>query len=93
VCKCILFIYWLLNSLASVIPIILAVAFFTLAERKVMAFLQRRIGPNIVGPFGVLQPIADALKLLFKESLYIKTSTPYMYTAASILPFVFGFIN
>jgi len=64
-----------------------------LAERKLMAYLQRRVGPNVVGPYGLLQPIADALKLLFKESLFTKASTPYLYTIASTFPFIFGFIN
>jgi len=91
--KCSFFLYWGINSFVSVVPIIIAVAFFTLAERKLMAYLQRRVGPNVVGPLGLLQPIADALKLLFKESLFIKTSTPYLYTVASTFPFIFGFLN
>jgi len=91
--RCWLFIFWIINSLVSIVPIIISVAFFTLAERKLMAYLQRRVGPNVVGPYGLLQPIADALKLLFKESLFTKASTPYLYTIASTFPFIFGFIN
>jgi NADH-quinone oxidoreductase subunit H len=58
-----------------------------------MAYLQRRIGPNVVGPLGLLQPIADAIKLLLKESLFTKASTPYLYTLACTFPFIFGFSN
>jgi len=64
------------------LPILLSVAFVTIAERKTMASMQRRLGPNIVGFYGVLQPFADALKLLIKE--YI---TP---TQANIILFFLG---
>jgi len=60
-------VYRLIDCLLFIISILLCVAFFTLAERKGMASIQRRIGPNIVGIWGVLQPFADALKLLVKE--------------------------
>ena len=49
--------------------LLIAVAFFSLAERKVIASIQRRIGPNIIGVAGVLQPFADGLKLLVKETI------------------------
>jgi NADH-ubiquinone oxidoreductase chain 1 len=57
----------LLEIVFIVIPALLAVAFVTIAERKTMASMQRRIGPNIIGIYGLLQPFADALKLLIKE--------------------------
>jgi len=56
-----------LEILIVVLPILLTVAFITVAERKTMASMQRRLGPNIVGYYGLLQPFADALKLLIKE--------------------------
>ena len=53
-----------LKILVIVIPLLIAVAYFTLIERKVMGGIQRRRGPNVVGAYGLLQPLADGLKLL-----------------------------
>src|ERR1700760_522462 len=61
------YIISILEILLLLLPSLLAVAFVTIAERKTMASMQRRIGPNIVGFYGLLQPFADALKLLIKE--------------------------
>jgi len=63
----IIYIINLLEIIFLVLPALLTVAFVTIAERKTMASMQRRIGPNIVGIYGLLQPFADALKLLIKE--------------------------
>jgi NADH-quinone oxidoreductase subunit H len=57
----------LLLSVIKVVCLLVAIAYFTLAERKIMAAVQRRVGPNVVGPFGLLQPLADGLKLAGKE--------------------------
>ncbi len=56
-----------LLSVLKVVCLLVAIAYFTLAERKIMAAVQRRVGPNVVGPFGLLQPLADGLKLAGKE--------------------------
>src|SRR5271154_5322502 len=66
-----------------VVPALLTVAFVTIAERKTMASMQRRLGPNIVGYYGLLQAFADALKLLLKE--YISP------TQANIILFLLGY--
>lgn len=56
-----------LLAVFKIICLLIAIAYFTLAERKIMAAVQRRVGPNVVGPFGLLQPLADGLKLAGKE--------------------------
>jgi len=73
---------FILEILIVLVPILLTVAFITIAERKTMASMQRRLGPNIVGYYGLLQPFADALKLLIKE--YISP------TQANIVLFFLG---
>nr|YP_002519872.1 NADH dehydrogenase subunit 1 [Myrmecobius fasciatus]ACK57357.1 NADH dehydrogenase subunit 1 [Myrmecobius fasciatus]QSH39816.1 NADH dehydrogenase subunit 1 [Myrmecobius fasciatus]CBJ55428.1 NADH dehydrogenase subunit 1 [Myrmecobius fasciatus] len=74
-----------LNLLLYIIPILLAVAFLTLIERKMLGYMQFRKGPNIVGPYGLLQPFADAVKLFTKEPLRPLTSSISMFIMAPIL--------
>jgi NADH-quinone oxidoreductase subunit H len=73
--------------LLLVIPLILGIAYLTLAERKVIAAMQLRRGPNRVGPFGLLQPIADGLKLLHKEMVVPEASNPALFILAPVLTF------
>ena len=82
--------YYLILVLGTILPVLIAVAFFTLAERKIMAFVQRRRGPDVVGFWGLLQPIADALKLIIAEPIILSNSSPYLFLLAPLIPLIFG---
>jgi NADH-quinone oxidoreductase subunit H len=78
--------------IAIIVPLLLAVAYLTYAERKVLAAAQLRKGPNVVGPFGLLQPIADGLKLLLKETVIPSGANRGVFLAAPILTFVLSLV-
>lgn len=78
-------IWTVIKIVAIILPLMLGVAYYTLAERKVLGFMQVRPGPNRVGPWGLLQPIADGLKLLFKEVIVPTNANKYLFLAAPML--------
>jgi len=86
-------ISWFLEILLIVVPLLIAVAYFTLAERKVIASMQRRRGPNVVGMWGLLQPLADGLKLLIKESIFPSNSNTIIFVLAPILTFLLSLLG
>lgn len=81
--------FFILNSLSSflilIVPILISVAYLTLAERKVMGFIQQRQGPTFVGFFGLLQPLGDGLKLLIKETVIPTNANVFAFVIAPIL--------
>jgi NADH-quinone oxidoreductase subunit H len=78
-------LWTLIKIIAIAIPLILSVAYLTLAERKVIGYMQVRIGPNRVGPNGLLQPFADVLKLLVKEIVIPSGANKFLFVLAPIL--------
>lgn len=79
-----------LKSIAIILPLILTVAYITYAERKVIGAMQLRVGPNVVGWFGLLQPIADAIKLLHKETIIPESSSKILFFLAPLITFCFS---
>nr|YP_009317476.1 NADH dehydrogenase subunit 1 [Gelidium arborescens]AOX48905.1 NADH dehydrogenase subunit 1 [Gelidium arborescens] len=83
----------LLKTVSLILPLLIAVAYMTLAERKVMAAMQRRKGPNVVGVFGLLQPLADGLKLFVKETVLPSSANTSIFILAPILTFLLALIS
>lgn len=83
----------LLETLITIVVLLLSVAFLTLAERKVMGSMQRRLGPNKVGIYGLLQPIADGVKLFLKETVIPSHSNIALFFIAPIITFLFSLVG
>ncbi len=81
-----------LKILAIVVPLLVAVAYLTYFERKVLAVMQLRMGPNVVGPFGLLQPFADGAKLFFKETIIPTGANRVVFIAAPMVTFVLSLV-
>ncbi|TCH97007.1 NADH-quinone oxidoreductase subunit NuoH [Roseococcus sp. SYP-B2431] len=81
------------KTLALLVPVLIFVAYLTWAERKVLAAMQMRRGPNVVGPFGLLQPFADALKMLMKETIIPSGSSRLLFLGAPMLTFTLAMLG
>lgn len=86
-------LFILLKLLILILPILIAVAYFTLAERKILSTIQRRKGPNVVGTFGLTQPLADGLKLFVKETILPSNSDIILFILAPILAFLLSLLS
>lgn len=86
-------INWILQILIIVVPLLIAVAYFTLAERKILASIQRRRGPAVVGLWGLGQALADGLKLLVKETILPSSSNVIIFIIAPILTFLLSLMG
>ena len=82
----------LVHILMLTVPLLIAVAYLTLMERKVLAAMSLRMGPNVVGPFGLLQPFADAAKLIFKETIIPSGANKFLFVAAPCITFILALI-
>jgi NADH-quinone oxidoreductase subunit H len=83
----------LLEILIMIVLLLAAIAFITLLERKILATIQRRQGPNVIGTFGLLQPLADGFKLLMKETISPSNSNKFLFTIAPVLSFFVSLLS
>lgn len=83
----------LIDVLLVVLPVLLSVAFMTIIERKQLAAHQRRVGPNVTGYYGILQPFADALKLIFKETVIPSQSNKVLFYLAPVFTLIFSLLG
>src|SRR5256714_11571054 len=83
----------IIETILVIVPTLLTVAFVTIAERKTMASMQRRLGPNIVGYYGLLQAFADALKLLLKEYVSPTQANLILFFLGPIITLIFSLLG
>src|ERR1700727_1323013 len=83
----------LIDVLCVLLPVLLSVAFMTIIERKQLAAHQRRVGPNTVGYYGVLQPFSDALKLILKETVIPSQSNKILFYLAPVSTLIFSLLG
>ena len=83
----------ILKILAIVVPLLISVAYFTLVERKLMGSIQRRRGPNVIGYLGLLQPLADGLKLFAKETILPSNANTVLFLMAPMITFILSLMG
>jgi NADH-quinone oxidoreductase subunit H len=83
-------LFVVLLAVIKVVCLLVAIAYYTLAERKIMAAVQRRVGPNVVGPLGLLQPLADGLKLAGKELVTPTQASSRIFLAVAMTVLLFA---
>ena len=86
-------IFALIKILIIIVPLLIAVAYFTLAERKILGAIQRRRGPNYIGVYGLLQPLSDGLKLLVKETIVPSNSNKFIFIISPIITFTISLMG
>jgi len=82
-----------LKILIIIVPLLISVAYFTLAERKILGAIQRRRGPNVIGAYGLLQPLSDGFKLLVKETVIPSISNKFLFVLSPIITFVISLMG
>jgi NADH-quinone oxidoreductase subunit H len=83
----------LIKILIIIVPLLISVAYFTLAERKILGAIQRRRGPNVVGAYGLLQPLSDGFKLLVKETVIPSSANKLIFILSPILTFIISLMG
>ena len=86
-------IFALIKILIIIVPLLISVAYFTLAERKILGAIQRRRGPNYIGVYGLLQPLSDGLKLLVKETIVPSNSNKFIFIISPIITFTISLMG
>jgi NADH-quinone oxidoreductase subunit H len=84
---------YFVTAVGLIVPILISVAYFTHLERKGLATVQRRMGPNVIGVYGMLQPLADGFKLFIKESLLPSSANSYLFAVAPMITFTFSLLS
>jgi len=83
----------LLKILVIIVPLLISVAYFTLAERKILGAIQRRRGPNVIGVFGLLQPLSDGFKLLVKETILPSSANKLIFVLSPMITFIISLMG
>jgi NADH-ubiquinone oxidoreductase chain 1 len=86
-------LFSLVDVLTIILPVLLSIAFMTILERKQLAAHQRRVGPDTVGYFGILQPFSDALKLILKETIIPSQSNKVLFYLAPVSTLIFSLLG